>query len=43
MFFWADSIVLTIQYGGRTELCQKIEGKSDIEILSVLVENAKNY
>lgn len=23
MFFWADSIVLTIQYGGRTELCQQ--------------------
>lgn len=31
LFFWADSIVLTIQYGGRTEICEKLLGRSEAE------------
>lgn len=28
LFFWADAIVLTIQYGGRTSICQNLSGKN---------------
>ena len=28
MFFWIDSIVMKIQYGERTTMCEKLKGMS---------------
>lgn len=28
LFYWADTLVLTIQYGGRTSICDKLKGQT---------------
>jgi len=43
MFYWADAIVLTIQYGGRTSICNKLSGKVDDDQFEIVIENAKHY
>jgi len=43
LFFWADAIVLTVQYGGRTEICNKLQGKSEGEQFEIIKQNAKNF
>lgn len=37
LFYWADAIVLTIQYGGRTDICNKLKDKTSEQQFTVLI------
>jgi len=37
LFFWADAIVLTIQYGGREDLCNSLKGRTFDQQFQILV------
>lgn len=41
MFFWVDTIVGVIQYGGRTKLCSDLKGKSEKDQFAYLINLAK--
>jgi pimeloyl-ACP methyl ester carboxylesterase len=43
LFFWADSNVLTVQYGGRTAICQQLAAKNEDEQFEVIKQNALNF
>ena len=43
LFYWADAIVLTIQYGGRKMICNKLEGQTPDDQFKIIIENAKNF
>ena len=43
LFYWADAIVLTIQYGGRTMICGKMEDQTPDDQFKIIIENAKNF
>lgn len=40
LFFFTDAIVLKIQYGGRTKLCNDLKGKTIEENIDYFVDRA---
>ena len=42
MFFWVDSIVGTIQYGQRVQLCDNLKGKSEEQQMQYFISLAKD-
>ena len=43
LFFWADTNVLTVQYGGRTATCEQLAGKGEEQQFQIMLANAKQY
>ena len=43
MFYWADFIALTIQYGGRTDICDRLVGKTSDEQFNIVIDHGKNF
>jgi hypothetical protein len=41
MFFWIDSIVSVIQYGGRTKMCSDLMNKNSTEQFNIILKIVK--
>lgn len=43
MFFWIDAIVMKIQYGERTSMCEILKNKTSDQQFEYFIQEAKNH